>query len=87
MNRKLIPLILMLIAGGVTAVMSFVSGYSLRDKLLALLLVLLIFYFLGSLIQFLLDLFDKQNEERAKQEGEVIEKETDSGEQGGEEHG
>lgn len=87
MNRKLIPLILMLVAGGITTVMSFVSGYSLRDKLLALLLVLLIFYFLGSLIQFLLDFFDKQNEEREKQEGEVIEKEADSGEQGGEEHG
>ena len=87
MNRRLVPLILMLIAGAITAVMSFASGYSLRDKLLVLFLVLLIFYFLGSFFQFLLDYFDKQNAEREEKEGEVIEKEADSEEQGGEEHG
>ena len=87
MNRRLVPLILMLIAGAITTVMSFASGYSLRDKLLVLFLVLLIFYFLGSFIRFLLDYFDKQNAEREEKEGEVIEKEADSEEQGGEEHG
>lgn len=87
MDRRLLPLILMLIAGGITAVMSFALGYPLKDKLFALLLVLLIFYFLGRFIQSLLDYFDKQNAERAKEEGEVIEKEADSEEQGGEEHG
>lgn len=87
MDRKLLPLILMLIAGAITAVMSFALGYPLKDKLFALLLVLLIFYFLGRFIQSLLDCFDKQNAERAKDEGEVIEKEAASEEQGGEEHG
>lgn len=81
------PLILMLIAGGITAVMSFTLGQPLRDKLFALFLVLLIFYAIGRMIQSLLDFFDKQNAKRAEEEGEVIEKETASEEQGGEEHG
>lgn len=87
MNRKLLPLLLMLIAGAITSVMTFVWGYSLKDKLFALLLVLLIFYFLGSVMKWLLDYFDRQNERKAEEAGEVIEKEPDSEEQGGEEHG
>lgn len=67
--------------------MTFVWGYSLKDKLIILLLVLLVFFFLGSLMQGLLDYFDKQNEQKAEEEGEVLEKEADSEEQGGDEHG
>lgn len=90
MNRKNLPLFLMLAAGAITAIMTFALGYSLKNKLLALLFVLVIFYFLGSLIKWLLDLFDKQNAEKEKEEGEVIEKEESElkpEEQGEEEHG
>ena len=77
----------MLIAGAFTAVMTFIWGYPLKDRLVALLLVLLIFCFLGNTMKWLLDYFDKQNEKRAEEEGEVIEKEADSEKQGGDEHG
>ena len=87
MDRRKLPLFLMLIAGSIASVMSFTLEQSLRDKLFALLLVLLIFYFIGRLIQSLLDYFDKENAKRAEEEGEVVEKETASEEQGGEEHG
>lgn len=87
MNRKTLPLLLMLIAGAFTAVMTFIWGYPLKDRLVALLLVLLIFCFLGNTMKWLLDYFDKQNEKRAEEEGEVIEKEADSEKQGGDEHG
>lgn len=87
MNRKKLPLILMLIAGAITTVMSFALGQPLKDKLFALLLVLLIFYLIGRFIQSLLDYFDKQNAKRAEEEGEVRQKEAASEGQGEEEHG
>jgi len=87
MNRKTLPLLLMLIAGAITAIMNLALEYPLKNKLFALLLVLLIFYFLGCFIQNLLDWFDKLNAERAEAEGEVIEKEADSEAQGRDENG
>lgn len=73
MNRKNMPLIVMLVAGAVTCVITFVNHYSVFGKLVSLLAVLLIFYFLGSLLKWALDYFDAQNEK--EKEGEVIEKE------------
>ncbi len=81
MNRKNMPLILMLTAGAVTCIITFVQQYSVLNKLISLLVVLIVFYLLGSILRFTLDYFDKQNEEKSKEEGEVIEKET-AGEDG-----
>ena len=75
MNRKYMPLILMLVAGAVTSIITFVKNYSTVHKLLALLVVLIIFYGLGSAIKYALDTFDAQNAKAALDEGEVIEKE------------
>ena len=67
MNRKNMPLLLMLIAGACTWIVTLVS-------LVALFTVMLLFYCLGSVIRLLLDRFDRQNEEKAKQEQEEKEK-------------
>lgn len=75
MNRKNMPLILMLVAGAVTCVITFIRDYSILGKLLSLLVVLVIFYVLGSILKWTLDFFDSQNEKKNKEEGEVIEKE------------
>lgn len=48
--------------------------YTVIQKLLALLLVLVIFYLLGSALKWALDTFEAQNEKAALDEGEVIEK-------------
>ncbi len=77
MNRKFIPLTLMLVAGAVTCIITFVKNYSVLDKLLALLVVLLIFFFLGSVLQWTLDYFEKENKKKSEEEGEVIEKEAE----------
>ena len=74
MNRKNLPLILMLTAGAVTCIITFFREYTLLEKLIALFVVMLIFCALGSLLKETLDYFDKQNEKRLKEEGEVIEK-------------
>lgn len=78
MNRKSIPLVLMLLAGVVTCIITFVKRYSVIDKLVALLVVLVIFLILGNVLRFTLDYFDRENEKRALEEGEVIEKENES---------
>ena len=70
MNRKNMPLLLMLIAGACTWIVTLVRSYSLLASLVALFTVMLLFYCLGSVIR----LFDRQNEEKAKQEQEEKEK-------------
>lgn len=77
MNRKNIPMFLMLVAGAVTCVITFVNHYSVIEKMVCLLIALLIFYFLGSVLKWTLDYFDAQNEEKNKEEGEVIQKEAE----------
>ena len=81
MNRKNIPLLLMLIAGAVTCIITYVRQYSVTEKLVWLFVVLLIFWILGSILEATLNHFDAQNEERLKAEGEVIEKEAETTEE------
>jgi len=80
MNRKNMPLILMLVAGVVTCIITYIQKYSILEKLLSLFFVLLLFYFLGSLLKWTLDYFEEQNEKKNAEEGEVIEKESEQGE-------
>ena len=72
------PLILMLIAGVITCIITYVRGYSVLAKLTALLVVLLIFWFLGSVLKWTLDYFDMQNEEKRKEEEEDTREGTES---------
>lgn len=75
MKRKYMPLILMLLAGAITSIITFIKQYTMIQRLSALLAVLLIFYALGSIFKWLLDTFEKQNEKADLDDGEVIEKE------------
>ena len=70
MNRKNMPLILMLTAGACTCIVTMVQAYSVLASLVALFAVMLLFYCLRSGVRLLLDRFDRQNEEKAKQEQE-----------------
>ena len=65
------PLLLMLIAGVCTCIITLVRSYSVLASLVALFAVMLLFYCLGSAIRLLLDRFDRQNEEKEKQEQEA----------------
>ena len=78
MNRKKMPLLLMLTAGAVTCIITFIEQYTMVEKLVALFVVLLVFYVLGSILKWTLDFFEKQNEERLREEGEVIEKDSEN---------
>lgn len=76
MNRRYLPLLLMLVAGAVTSIITFIRNFTILQKLTALLAVLVIFYALGSLLKWMLNTFDAQNQKAALDEGEVHEKET-----------
>lgn len=79
MNTKLVPALVMLLAGAVCCIVTFVNGYSLREMLITLTIVLLIFLVLGFVFRILLEIF-KVNEVKAQNE-EVEEGETsDEGE-------
>ncbi len=73
MNRKKMPLILMLVAGAVAWIITFVQKYSVLDSLIAVFVSLVIFYFLGSVMRWILDYFDIQNEKRRQEELEASE--------------
>ncbi len=80
MNRKTLPLLLMLTAGALTVGITFLKSYPLPGILLSLLIVMTVFYLIGLWIKSMLDYFEKQNAKRAAAEGEVVEKEPDEAE-------
>ena len=82
MNRKNMPLLLMLIAGACTWIVTLVRSYSLLASLVALFTVMLLFYCLGSVIRLLLDRFDRQNKEKALQEEEAAGSQEDTAQKG-----
>jgi hypothetical protein len=61
MSRKIIPLLLMLIAGAVTCVVTFLRDDPVIVKLTALLVVMLLFYTFGNILKWALNHFEQQN--------------------------
>lgn len=74
MNRRMLPLIFMLLSGAITCIATWIHGYSAVEKLVILLIVLLIFGTLGSILQRTINYFEKQNkikvEEAEKEKAE-----------------
>ena len=77
-RMKMFPLILMLVAGSFTSIMTYYFQYEIKTALLVLLSVLLVFYLLGLLLVNVIISFDKKNEEdrlaKEREEGIVLEK-------------
>lgn len=77
-RMKMFPLIVMLVAGSFTSIMTYYFQYEIKTALLVLLSVLLIFYLLGLLLVNVIVSFDKKNEEarlaKKREEGIVLEK-------------
>ena len=80
MDKRKIPLVLMLIAGSTACIITFACNYDTLDRLV-ILCVLLLFYCLGAILKWTLERFEKEiekEEEKKKQdEGSVIEKEAE----------
>ena len=77
-RMKMFPLIIMLVAGSFTSIMTYYFQYEIKAALLVLLSVLLIFYLLGLLVVNVIVSFDKKNEMerimKEREEGIVLEK-------------
>lgn len=82
MNRKNLPLLMMLVAGAVTCIINLVHNYTILGQMTSLLITLVIFYFLGSLLKWTLDYFENQNE-LARMEEEAAEEDAESAEEEG----
>ena len=74
-KRRLIPPFVMLMAGAITSITMRILHYEMKTMLIILLCVLLGFYMAGSVIEFMLNKFEKQILDASMEEGEVIEKE------------
>lgn len=77
-KRRLIPPFVMLLAGAVVSIVMRILNYEFQTMLIILLCVLLGFYFVGRILQIMLDRFELQIQEAHMEEGEVIEKEPES---------
>jgi len=65
------PLFIMLLAGAVAVIRTFLLQYSLQQKLFTVFITLLIFYGLGLTLSKVIDHFEKQNEEKRRLEEEA----------------
>ena len=77
-KRRLIHPFVMLLAGAVVSIVMRILNYEFQTMLIILLCVLLGFYFVGRILQIMLDRFELQIQEAHMEEGEVIEKEPES---------
>lgn len=81
MNRKMLPVLFMLISGAIACIATLIHEYSVLEKLVTLLIVIVIFGALGSMLQHTMDYFDKQNakrqEEKERLEAEAAQAETE----------
>ena len=79
---KSLPIILMLVTGAVTSIMTYSMNYDGKTALLILLGVLLFFYIAGCMFRNMILRFEKEQEEKERvklhQEGKVVEKEPGS---------
>ncbi|MBO5283989.1 MAG: hypothetical protein J6B43_12860 [Lachnospiraceae bacterium] len=74
MKRKLIPVVMMLVAGALCCLFTMIREHSLIYRMTALLCSLVLFYGLGQALCSILNYFDRENEKRLAAEGEIIEK-------------
>lgn len=74
-KRRLIPAFVTLLAGAIVSITMRILHYGLQTTLVVLVCVLAGFYFVGRILQIMLDRFEIQIYEAQLEEGEVIEKE------------
>lgn len=77
MNTKKIPMFVMLVAGATVSIATYIMNYELKDMLIVLSAVLVLFYILGLVIKRIFDSFQMASDSEPEngEEGEVIEKE------------
>jgi len=76
MHLKNFNLILMLVAGIIVGIISVISDYSMERLMFTLLIVLVVFYFIGTIIQVVVNnIFEATDQELRKKEMDDLEEE------------
>ncbi len=78
MNTKKIPALIMLLAGAVVCIVTYLNHYNLKDMLTVLFGVLLVFLVIGVIVKKIFDSFRMPDENAVNDEGEVVEKQVES---------
>ncbi len=82
-----LPAVIMLLGGGVAALLTYIRDFQLSEMLVIVLLSLLVFYIVGLILKRIFDSFrirrKEQEEDGVAEEGEVIEKEPEEKEKTG----
>ena len=88
MKRKFIPVIMMLVSGIISCLLTMLRGETLLYRMAVLLITMLLFYGLGQVLCGVLNYFDRENEKRLAEEEALAEseKETETAEAGEENH-
>ena len=76
MKLKRIPALVMLSAGAVATIVTYINHYSLEEMLVVLILTLIVFLIIGVAIMLIFESFhiDEPDEDRVDDDGEVVEK-------------
>ncbi len=76
MKLKRIPALVMLLAGAVAAIVTYINHYTLTEMLVVLILTLIVFLIIGVAIMLIFESFhiDEPDEDRVDDDGEVVEK-------------
>lgn len=80
MNTRRIPALIMLIAGSIACIMTYLNHYDLKDMLIVLILVLIVFLIIGLIVKGILDSIHLPGSEAVNPDGEVIEKKDEESE-------
>lgn len=74
MNTKKIPAIVMLLAGAVVCIVTYLQHYEFVEMLKILVVVLIVFLIIGFIIKKIFDSFDIPEDDPVDDDGEVVEK-------------
>lgn len=80
LKTKPIPAIIMLTAGLIAAITTYINRYPVKDTLVIVFCSMVVFLILGGIIKMVLDRFEFPDEDTVDADGEMIEK---AGEDGG----
>lgn len=74
MNTRKIPALIMLLAGSVACIVTYLNHYSLKDMLIVLFIVLIVFLIIGMIVKGIFDSIHLPTADAVNPDGEVIEK-------------
>jgi hypothetical protein len=74
LKTKSVPAIIMLIAMAIAAIMTFYNRYPVKESLVTILFVMVIFLVFGQIVKIILDKIEIVIKQDANEDGEVIEK-------------